>query len=106
MADSVAEVIAAMPERFNKAAAGGMNAVYQYHITGDGGANFYTVINDGNLEIAEGDHDNPDITITISAQHYLDLINGQLNGQMAFMTGKLKIDGDMSLAMKLASLFN
>ena len=36
---------------------------------------------------------------------YLDMINGKLNGQMAFMTGKLKIAGDMGLALKLQNLF-
>jgi len=43
--------------------------------------------------------------MTMAAQDYVDMISGKLNGQMAFMSGKLKIAGDMGLAMKMQSLF-
>ena len=58
-----------------------------------------------NLTVTEGKNDNPGVTLTMAASDFLDLANGSLNGQMAFMTGKLKIAGDMSLAMKLGSVF-
>ena len=44
------------------------------------------------------------MTMTMTAQDYVDMITGKLNGQMAFMSGKLKIAGDMGLAMKLPKL--
>ncbi len=105
MPETIQEVIQGMPGQFNTDAAKGMNAVYQYDITGDGGSQFYTDIKDGALQVKEGTHASPNITITMAAKDYLDLVNGKLNGQMAFMSGKLKIKGDMSLAMKLQSLF-
>ncbi len=105
MPDTIQEVIQGMPNQFNADAAKGMNAVYQYDITGDGGAQFHTEIKDGTIAVTEGTHASPNITITMVAKDYLDLVNGKLNGQMAFMSGKLKIKGDMSLAMKLQSLF-
>jgi putative sterol carrier protein len=40
----------------------------------------------------------------MTASDFVDMINGKLNGQMAFMTGKLKVAGDMGLAMKLQTL--
>ena len=40
------------------------------------------------------------------AQDWLDMIGGKLNGQMAFMSGKLKLKGDMGFAMKMGSLFS
>lgn len=46
-----------------------------------------------------------DCTITISPDNFQKLVDGKLNPMMAMMTGKLKIDGDMSVAMKLQSLF-
>ncbi len=102
---TVKETFDVMPSRFKKEAAAGMDAVFQYDITGDGGGKWYNVIKDGELTVTEGEHDSPNITITIGAGDYLDMIAGTLNGQMAFMSGKLKIAGDMSLAMKIGSLF-
>ena len=42
----------------------------------------------------------------MAAQDWLDMIGGKLNGQMAFMSGKLKLKGDMGFAMKMGSLFS
>lgn len=102
---TVEEVFAAMPASFQKDAAAGMNAVYQYDITGDGGGKWYAAIKEGELEVVKGEHENPNITLTMADEDYLAMIAGTLNGQVAFTTGKLKIKGDMSLAMKLESIF-
>lgn len=64
----------------------------------------FTVANE-KIDVQTGKHAAPNITITMKENDYLDMINGKLNGQMAFMTGKLKIAGDMGLALKLQSLF-
>jgi putative sterol carrier protein len=64
----------------------------------------FTVANE-KIDVQLGKHASPNITITMKEGDYLDMINGKLNGQMAFMTGKLKIAGDMGLALKLQSLF-
>jgi len=64
----------------------------------------FTIANE-TIDVQTGTHDKPNITLTMKEGDYLDMINGKLNGQMAFMTGKLKIAGDMGLALKLQSLF-
>jgi putative sterol carrier protein len=104
-ATSIKEVFAAMPTRFNAGAAKGLNAVYQFDLTGDNGGKYNLAINDGQLTVGEGTHASPNITITMAASDYLDMVNGKLNPQMAFMSGKLKIAGDMGLAMKMQQLF-
>ena len=48
----------------------------------------------------------PNLTLTMSSQDWLDMVAGKLSGQMAFMSGKLKLKGDMGLAMKLGSMFS
>jgi putative sterol carrier protein len=63
-----------------------------------------TIANEA-IDVQVGKHEKPNITISMKESDYLDMINGKLNGQMAFMTGKLKIAGDMGLALKLQSLF-
>jgi len=41
----------------------------------------------------------------MAAQDYVDMSTGKANGQMLFMSGKLRIAGDMGLAMRMQSLF-
>jgi putative sterol carrier protein len=104
-ATSIAEVFKEMPNRFNAAAAKGLKAVYQFDLTGAGGNKYNVAIDDAKVAVAEGAHASPNITITMAASDYLDMVNGKLNPQMAFMSGKLKIAGDMGLAMKMQQLF-
>jgi putative sterol carrier protein len=66
---------------------------------------FHCTIANEAIDVKSGVCEKPNITLTMKESDYLDMINGKLNGQMAFMTGKLKIAGDMGLALKLQSLF-
>jgi putative sterol carrier protein len=99
------QIFREMPERFNGKAAIGLTAVYQFVLTGDGGGDWAVIIRDGRCEVEETLHPSPSITITMAAQDYLDMISGKLNGQMAFIQGKLKITGDMGLALRMQDLF-
>ncbi len=81
----------------------GMNAVYQFNIDD---AVYTVAIADGAVDVSEGPADNASIELTMSADDFVALTKGELNGQQAFLTGKLKIKGDMTLAMKLQSVFN
>ena len=104
-ADDVKAIFSAMPQQFNADAAKGMNSVIQFNLTGDGGGQYHVAIKDGACTVSEGAHASPNMTMTMAASDYVDMISGKLNGQMAFMSGKLKIAGDMSLAMKMQTLF-
>ncbi len=57
------------------------------------------------IEVQMGAHASPNITITMKESDYLEMVNGKLNGQTAFMSGKLKIAGDMGLALRLPNIF-
>ena len=94
-----------MPSRFNKEAAKGLNAIYQFDLSGDGGGKWHVIINNDSCQVKEGAAASPSITISMTAQDYLDMLSGKLNGQVAFMSGKLRIAGDMGLALKMQSLF-
>lgn len=106
MADSVAEFFAEVPNRVNKDKIAGMNSVFQFVITGDGGGEWNVTVANGGATVAEGKAATPNITLTAATADWLNIISGKLNGQTAFLTGKLKIQGDMTLAMKLASVFS
>jgi len=102
----VSDFFAQVSEKVNKDKIQGMSAVYQFDITGDTGGQYAVIIADGDATVQDGLHDSPSITLTISDEDFKNLITGKLNGQTAFLTGKLKIKGDMSLAMKLQTVFS
>lgn len=78
----------------------GMDSVYQFQV---GGESYTVTLKEGNAAVAAGEAPSPQCTVTMAENDFLDLIAGRLNGQMAFMTGKLKVAGDMGLALKLGS---
>jgi putative sterol carrier protein len=105
MADTVAGFFSELQGKVDSSKAAGMNASFQFDITGEDGGQWYAAIADGNVDIAEGTIENPSIVLTASSENWLKIVSGELSGQTAFLTGKLKIKGDMSLAMKLQSIF-
>ena len=102
---TVKETFEAMAGRFRADKAAGVNATIQYEITGDQGGTWHAVIKDGQCAVNAGVATNPTLTLTMSAQDWLDMLSGKQSGQMLFMSGKLKVKGDMGLAMKLGSMF-
>lgn len=105
MADSVAGFFAELGDKIDPNKAAGMNATFQFDITGDDGGQWYVTIADGKAEVHEGATEAANLTLTATDENWLKIISGQMGGQTAFLTGKLKIKGDMSLAMKLQSVF-
>jgi len=102
---NVTDVFNKMPEVFDADAAQGLNAVFQFEITGDGGGNWSVVVKDGTCEILEGTHAEPSVTLTMSAETWLGMINKEINGMQAFMGGQLKATGDIMLAQRVEQLF-
>jgi putative sterol carrier protein len=102
---TVKETFDAMPGKFRPEKAQGVNAVIQYEIAGDQGGTWHAVIKDGTCSVENGASTTPSLTINMSAPDWLEMIAGKLSGQMAFMSGKLKLKGDMGLAMKIGSMF-
>jgi len=105
MAKTIQEFFDALPGKLEPARLAGMNASFQFVATGDGGGDWFVKISNNAAEVGSGKVDSPTIVLAAAASDWLALMNGQMNGQTAFITGKLKIQGDMTLAMKLESLF-
>jgi putative sterol carrier protein len=102
---TIAELFEQMPNVYNPAAAAGMNKTFQWNITGDEAGVWAFKITNGQGEVIPGGVEKPDVTFTISDKDWIAITEGKLDGMNAFMTGKLKVAGDMMLAMKLQSLF-
>jgi putative sterol carrier protein len=104
--EKMKEVFAKVPDAFNPDASQGLNAVFQYDITGDDGGTWNVTIEDGTCQVQEGSHDAPTVTMTMSSETWLALVNNELNGIQAFMSGKLKVNGDIMLAQRIPDLFS
>jgi len=102
---TVKEIFNGMAGNFQASMGKDLDTVIQYEITGEGGGNWYATIKNAACTVTEGKAASPALTLTMSAPDWVDMSHGKLNGQMAFMTGKLKLKGDMGLAMRLATLF-
>lgn len=92
-----------LDERFDPAAARGTNAIFQWNLKGAG--TWHAIVDGENLTVGEGEHDNPTVTITMKEDHYVKMANGDLNGQMAVLTGKMKLGGQRMIAMKMRNIF-
>jgi len=82
----------------------GLDFVLQFNITGDEGGEWILEVKDQKSEIKEGAADNPKITLKMKDKDFVKLVNGELSGQKAFMSGKLKFKGDMNTGIKLQKL--
>ena len=105
MAETCEESLKEMYKSFKAEVAGNLNAVYIFDISGSDGGKWTLEINSGKCELKSGAVGSPSVTISISDQDWLAIQKGKLNSQMAFMMGKLRVAGDMGLAMKLQSMF-
>jgi len=103
--NSVQEIFADMDEGFNPDKAEGVDAIFQFDLTGDNGGKYWVKVQNKQVESHEGEHPSPTLTITSTADDYIALVNGELNPMMAFMQGKVKVKGDMGLALKLQAMF-
>jgi hypothetical protein len=83
---------------------GKIAAIYQFNIAGPGGGTWSVDCTHPGGRIVPGPSADAKCTVSATDQNFLDIVNGKLNAQMAFMSGKLKIQGDMGLAMKLQQI--
>ena len=102
---SIEEVRARMGEVFDQDKAVGVDAIFQFDLSGDNGGQFWISVEDSSYDTGSGVHNDPTLTITATADDYLRMVNGELTPMSAFMAGKIKIKGDMGLALKLQSIF-
>jgi putative sterol carrier protein len=99
------EVFDAMQQHFKPEYTNGMNAVIQFDLSGEEGGQWYATVGDGTLQVDRGTAANPNVTFGAAANDYVAIANGELNPMNAFMQGRVRVKGDMSLVMRMQSLF-
>jgi putative sterol carrier protein len=102
MAESVREFFEALPSRADAGKLAGVENRYQFDVEGAGSWNVN--VSGGAVEVTEGQGE-ADVTIAANEETFQKIARGEQNPTTAYMTGKLKIKGDMGAAMKLQKLF-
>ena len=90
-----------LPSRFKPEKAAGIDIIVQINITGPNGGDWVVTIKNQKLEVKEGTHPSPTLELKMIETDYMDLVNGKMSGEKAFITGKLKFKGNIGLALKL-----
>jgi putative sterol carrier protein len=102
---SIKEIFDNLNEGFQPDKAEGVDAIFQFDLTGDNGGQYWVKVANKKADVHEGKHDAPTMTLTATANDYMSMVNGELAPMTAFMQGKIKVKGDMGLALKLQAMF-
>ena len=102
---TVKEFFQRLPGQLDSGAAEDLDAVYQFDLSGAQGGQYILTIREGACQVTEGMHVNPHVVLSMAGEDCIKVLNGQLSGTAAAMSGRLQISGDISLAMQLRALF-
>lgn len=84
----------------------GINGVMFFDLSGEGGGQWTLTLKDEGVTVESGKTATPNVTFSMAAQDFIAIANGTLNPISAFMQGKVRVSGDMGLAMRLQSLLS
>ena len=104
----IGEVFRRMEAHFKPSSAAGVDAVIHWKITGrpDGGLDHYEVVlRDGACAASNEPQHEPRVTLTLDGVDFMRLVTGNAAGPMLFMSGKLKIEGDLMFSAQIQSMF-
>jgi putative sterol carrier protein len=99
------QVVSKMPSYFLPEKAGNTNAVIQFDLSGADPGRWFLKIADGQAESGRAEVDKPNMTMLADSGDFVKIFTGKMDPTSAFMSGKLKIKGDMGLAMKMQAMF-
>jgi len=103
---TIESLMTLLPEVFLPEQALGISAVINFDLSGDGGGDWTVTIRDQKCTAGAGKADSPDLSLAAKARDILDIFTGRLDPTRALLFGKLRMTGDMRLAMRLAELFD
>ena len=100
-------IFAGMQEAFRADKAQGVNSTLQYDIETSSGTKQWSVaVENGTCTTSEGPATDPRLTLKVALVDFVRLILGQADGTQLFMSGKLKLEGDMMFAMQMQTFFD
>jgi putative sterol carrier protein len=105
MAVTCKEIFTKMPEQFDAEAAGDWEAKVVYNVEGDGGGVWTVAVSGGSCSVSDGGADDATATVDTDAETWVGIAEGSVEPTTAFMTGKIRIQGNMADVMKSQKVF-
>ena len=93
------DTVRAHPEKI-----GDFAGTLRFNITGEAGGIWSVSFADGSVEVVDGDGGDAEFTVKMKDKNFVKMMNGDISGAAAFMSGKLRFKGDVSKAIKLRGL--
>ncbi len=78
---------------------------YQLELSGAGGGDLAVRVDDGRVDVGPGRLPAPDVIYRLAAADFFGVLAGRANADMLFLGGRLRVEGDLALALKLRALF-
>ncbi len=86
--------------------AANMDALIQFHFSGAEAGDWIADLKGGQVTVSRGQHPAPQMTLSADSDDFLKLLAGELDPMQAFIQGRIKVAGDMSMALALVQIFN
>ena len=100
------DLIAGMAMVFDPQAAGDLEAVIQFKVTGDDAGDYHLDIAPGQCKAYAGKHPHPTLTVNTPSDVWMAISRSEMDGAAAMMTGKYSVKGDLGLLMRFDKLFS
>jgi len=101
---TVQRVIEKLPSRFVAENAEELTVVFQFFIEDD--QDFYISVANKACDVQTGEHDDPNLSLFMDAETVVDVVNGEVDGMGAFLSGRLRAEGNLLVATHLSKLFS
>jgi putative sterol carrier protein len=105
MAITLKELFEKLPDAFLPEKAGDLDVVIQFNLSGEEAGDWYVTVKDGTCVVGEGQHEDPTMSLGADSQDYKDIIFGKLDPMTAFMQQKVKLKGNLNMALGLTKFF-
>jgi putative sterol carrier protein len=103
--ESCSDYFSTISDRFNPEASGGVTEVFQWELSGAEEGTHHVSIADGGFNYSATSHESPTTVLVADSADYLKIVNKQMNGLRAVLTGKMKVRGNRIFARKMEKIF-
>jgi len=102
---TIEKLMGLMPKAFLPEKAEGVDKTMQFNFSGDEAGDWVVTIKDGACTVDQGTIEDPSLAINVASSDWLQVFTGKANAMALFAAGKIKLKGDLNLAMQMMNYF-